>query len=185
MWLLDSVLLGELYSLELSNDSITPRVLDAQLIPPNNQHQLNIQNPNIEDERPNGVHAINRAAFPGVKGKATKSELMKVLQIQCKTRITLVAYYVPPDRMACMDFVKDILKGRKKMIKLDSVKFVQVPEKYAELTINNLITVARAQLPQLFEYLPDNIVPAKIDREYFLNVVVIQVGDEHPRKRNH
>jgi hypothetical protein len=37
---------------------------------------------------PNAMVAVNRSAYYGSKGKATKSELLKVLSMQCRLLLT-------------------------------------------------------------------------------------------------
>ena len=72
--------------------------------------------------------------------------------------------------MASMDFLRAVLRGDKKLIKLNVVKFILGLEKYNELTLANLLETARAEVPNLFDYLPDDYFIAKLSREYVLNV---------------
>ena len=84
-----------------------------------------------------------------------------------------------------MDFLRAVLRGDKKLIKLNVVKFILGLEKYNELTLANLLETARAEVPNLFEYLPDDYVIAKLSREYVLNVSsLLTVGHEHTRQRH-
>jgi hypothetical protein len=74
--------------------------------------------------------------------------------------------------MASMDFLRDVLRGHKRLLKLNAVKFLLGLEKFHELTIANLLEVARAQVPQVFDYLPDNYIISRLSREYVMNVPV-------------
>lgn len=142
---------------------------------PNPQQNINLE----------GVLAVNRTAFHAQKGKATKSELLKVLNMQCSLFLIVVAYYVPPDRMANLQFLRDVVRGHKKLIKLNLVKFLIGLEKYNELTLANLLETARAEVPSLFDYIPDDYVIPRLCREYVLNVTCAYLlGDEHAGKRH-
>lgn len=79
-------------------------------------------------------------------------------------------YYVPPARMTTLDFLKQILAKQKLLLKLEQVRFVTGAERYTELSLNALIEYANIQMRDLFNYLPSNPVPAKLDRNYVLNV---------------
>ena len=56
------------------------------------------------------------------------------------------------------------------MLKTHQVRFVQGHEKYRELTIPNLLIYARDHLPRNQDYLPGDVEPKDISREYLMTV---------------
>ena len=44
---------------------------------------------------------------------------------------------MPPYQMVTHGFIKDVFEGKKKLLKLTDVKFIQVP-KYDEISVKNL-----------------------------------------------
>ncbi len=111
------------------------------------------------------VLAVNRVAITSIKGKATKKELLQVLNLHCKVTLPLDGYAVPPERMASMDFIKLLLKGDKKMVKSQDIWNVSGFEKYESLSLANLIEYSRTRLPQLFDYLPGPLEIKSLCRE--------------------
>ena len=74
-----------------------------------------------------------------------------------------------PYDMLTKDMIRDILVGKKGVLKLFQVNFVSVP-KYDELSVkslyNNLI-----KLPEMAQFFPDSYPKGKVcDRDYLFNV---------------
>ena len=73
--------------------------------------------------------------------------------------------------MMTLVFIKDILAGRRRLMRIENVQFVPKLEKYPELTVESLLNYARKNLQEFFEYLPaEHNDPAKLSREYCANV---------------
>lgn len=72
--------------------------------------------------------------------------------------------------MVCTDFLRDILSGRKRLLRLDQLRALQQVECYDELKLDNLLEYARQNINALFQYLPDNYVTTKVSRSYVINV---------------
>lgn len=72
--------------------------------------------------------------------------------------------------MCTVDFLRDILSGRKLMKKLPQVRFVIGSERYSDLTLASLLRYAEENLRELENYIPSNVQPNKLCREYVLNV---------------
>ena len=85
---------------------------------------------------------MNRHNFAAMNGKATKTQLLKVLTLQCRQRYNPVNYYVSPSRMCTIDFLREILSGRKSLKKMNQVRFVIGIEGYSDLTLANLLRYA-------------------------------------------
>ena len=112
---------------------------------------------------------IQLASITGIKSKCCKSELLSVLQLQCKLT-SLVGYFTPPSRMATLPFLKDILSGRKKLIKLQNARIVVELERYSELTIERLMEYGEQNIINFNDYLPEDIQRPKICRQYLSTV---------------
>ena len=110
------------------------------------------------------VVRVNVGQFVGVGGKTTKKELLKVLQLQ-------YGFYPPPERMASTSFLRDLLSGEKKMVRLEELRAVDHVEAYEELSLSRLLDYAGANLPRLFEYLPQPFVIGKLSRGYVVNIM--------------
>jgi len=72
--------------------------------------------------------------------------------------------------MCNVDFLRDILSGRKRLLKMNQVRFVIGSERYADLTLANLLRYAETNLRELEEFIPNNVQPNKLCRDYVLNV---------------
>ena len=100
----------------------------------------------------------------GATGKATIKELSKVFQLQYNR-------YPPSLKMLTKPMCRDLLSGRKRMLLLSEVCFVDQAERYQELSVANLLGHVHRELPQALEYLPDNPVPDRVCRKYIMNVM--------------
>jgi hypothetical protein len=73
--------------------------------------------------------------------------------------------------MATMDFLRSLLSGEKQMFKMNVVKFVQVKERYSELSLENLLHHCNQEAPECLNYFPNNPIPVKLCRTYVMNVM--------------
>ena len=81
-----------------------------------------------------------------------------------------VRLYVPPDSCTNKDFLREVLAGRKKLLKLSEVKWINTP-KYDEISVVNLYPKFKAD-PEINVYLPTKLPAGKlVDRTYFFNVL--------------
>lgn len=72
--------------------------------------------------------------------------------------------------MCTVDFLREILSGRKRLLKLNAVRFVIGTERYQDLTLTSLLRYAEDNLRELEQFVPNNVQPNKLCREYVLNV---------------
>ena len=78
--------------------------------------------------------------------------------------------YVPRDTSINRDFLKQVLAGEKRLLKIADVKYVTVP-RFDELSVINLHPKFKED-PKFNVYMPDQMTKGKsIDREYFFNVL--------------
>ena len=70
-------------------------------------------------------------------------------------------------------FLRDILSGRKRMLRKNNVRQVVGAERYEELSIANLLAHVDMHQRDVLQYLPDNPAPNNIDRGYLMNVGII------------
>ena len=72
--------------------------------------------------------------------------------------------------MCNKDFIRAVVSGKKKMLKLKDVRFICVP-KYDELSIKNIFHQFR-QYPEVMLYLPDEYPAGRgPNKEFFWNIV--------------
>ena len=100
----------------------------------------------------------------GATGKATIKELSKVFQLQYNR-------YSPSLKMLTKTMCRDLLSGRKRMLLLPDVQFVDQAERFRELSVVSLLEHAHRELPQVLDYLPDNPEPDRICRKYLMNIM--------------
>ena len=80
-----------------------------------------------------------------------------------------VQLYVPPAKMINKDFLKQVLREKKKLLQLNEVKYVNVPH-YDELSVKRFWPILRED-ETLMHYMPDFTAEDKLpDRVYFWNV---------------
>ena len=78
--------------------------------------------------------------------------------------------YLPPDICINKDFLKDVLAEKKHLLRLDQVKWINVPL-YDELSLKNL-GPQMCNDDQFTQFFPDNMPKGRsIDRTYFFNVL--------------
>ena len=76
---------------------------------------------------------------------------------------------MPPKTMVTKDFLRQVLKEDKKLLKMTNVKFINVP-KYDELSVTNLMPKVAGNA-EFMAYMPDKLPKGKqIGRDYFMNV---------------
>jgi hypothetical protein len=74
--------------------------------------------------------------------------------------------------MASIEFLKDILAGRKRLIKKNQIRYIQKLERFHELTVNNLVDYGMNNINNFGDYLPANHDEAVLSRSYLINVDV-------------
>ena len=79
---------------------------------------------------------------------------------------------MPPIRDVKAHFIKEFLAGRKKLFKIEEVRFVSRIFGFKGLTIENLLTNFPQQNLARF-YLPDVSSPSKYDKTYVVNVFLL------------
>jgi hypothetical protein len=80
-----------------------------------------------------------------------------------------VQLYVPPAKMINKDFLKQVFRDEKKLLRVKDVKYVNMPH-YDELSVKKYWPILR-QDTTLMTYMPDPIKENKIpERGYFWNV---------------
>ena len=78
--------------------------------------------------------------------------------------------YVPPDSCTNKDFLREVLAGRKKLLKMAEVKWCN-PPRYDEISVSNLYPKF-ANDPNVATYMPSQLPKGKyVDRKYFFNVL--------------
>ena len=86
------------------------------------------------------------------------------------THILAARLYVPPDSCTNKDFLRLVLAGQKKLLKLSEVKWIN-PPKYDEISVANLYPKFKAD-ENVNVYLPSKLPKGKLpDRSYFFNVL--------------
>ena len=89
--------------------------------------------------------------------------------------------------MASMKFIRQILAGKKKLLKRERVIFCPKVERFRKLTVEKLVDLGMEEIPELELYLPLDSDKPKVDRGYLLNVsaFLITLGHEHPEASLH
>ena len=71
--------------------------------------------------------------------------------------------------MTTKDYLKDVLAGNRKLMRMSDIRFVNIPA-YNELNIDNLYLKALKQ-PEMSEFFPKSYPKGrKCDRAYFFNI---------------
>ena len=79
-------------------------------------------------------------------------------------------FNVPPAATANRDFLRKVLKGEKKLLKVSECKFVNVP-KFDELGVNNIFPKFKDD-PEVMQYMQDEYPRNRFpDRTYFYTVL--------------
>lgn len=74
-----------------------------------------------------------------------------------------------PYKMVTKDFLKDVLQGKKKLLKMKEVDFINAPL-FDEIGVKNLYNHV-SKLPLVKDYFPDEFPKGcQCDRSYFFNV---------------
>ena len=95
------------------------------------------------------------------------SEVRKYLESLVNHSCT-VQYYMPPSNMITKDFLRQVLEEKKRLLRMDAVRRINVP-KYDELSVKNLFPKFSDD-EALMSFMPDRMPKGKtIDREYFFN----------------
>ena len=77
---------------------------------------------------------------------------------------------MPPEASINKDYLSLVLQDKKKLLRLDEVKKVEVPL-YDELSVVNLWPLMK-QDAQFMQYFPDKMPKGRVpSREYFFNVL--------------
>ena len=74
-----------------------------------------------------------------------------------------------PYKMVTRDFLKDVLQGKKKLLKMSEVSFIN-PPLFDEIAVKHLYKDV-SKLPLIMDYFPNEFPKGCIcDRSYFYNV---------------
>jgi hypothetical protein len=80
-----------------------------------------------------------------------------------------VQLYVPPAKMINKDFLKQVFSDEKKLLRLNDVKYVNVPH-YDEISVKKFWPILQED-EEFMAYMPKPSANQKIpEREYFWNV---------------
>ena len=113
---------------------------------------------------------------------SSKKDLFDHLSLNLQVSISnfisnIMQYYTPSYEMFTKDFAKEVFSGRKKLLKLKDVKFIQV-KKYEELSVKNLYDRFLG-LSGMKDYFPEKYAKHRqCDREYMFNVANTLHEDE-------
>ena len=84
--------------------------------------------------------------------------------------ISVVQLLVPPNGSINRDFLRDVLSGKKRLLKVDSAKYINVP-KYDEISVRNIFPKFKGD-PKVMVYLQDEYPKDRYpDRQYFFTVL--------------
>ena len=83
---------------------------------------------------------------------------------------SLGRFYLPPFRNINALFLKDFLVGKKRLLKIEQVRFLPRAFNFRELSLEKLINSLSNPNDALL-YLPSNVPYHKLDRSYSLNVI--------------
>jgi hypothetical protein len=98
-----------------------------------------------------------------VKNKIhSKKDLFAILRFEGQ-------YYLPPLGDCSLDFLKDVLAGRKRLIPLAEVKHVEVP-RFKEFSTKNLLGPALLE-QDLKIFLPDVSADEPLNKQWLFDVI--------------
>ena len=84
--------------------------------------------------------------------------------------LSIVQYYLPDQAAINKDFLREVLAGKKQLMKKAAVQFIQVPH-YDELAVKNLWSTFKDD-KEFLSFFPDTFPKNKgPPREYFFNIV--------------
>ena len=133
---------------------------------PRNDHEPQVQPPAQENQQAEQVR-VDAAAF-GAKYQS-KREVYRFLTHDC-------GLYLPDYATATIYHMKDIAAGKRRWVKLDRKKDINVPN-FEKLTVDTMLHYAKAR-PEVMEALPMvKHEREKLPREYIANVIYTIVGD--------
>ena len=115
-----------------------------------------------EDDQ--GRVVVYRTDFGGSRVKASKAELVKLLELE-------YAYAMPNMRQCSICFLRGVISGNKLLLKKTAILKLYGYELYPELSIDQVLAFARERIPNFDSYMPDNATNAMIDRKYLLDLV--------------
>ena len=78
-------------------------------------------------------------------------------------------YYLPPISACTIDFLKDVLNGKKKVIRRVNLKTRSVP-RYKELSASYVFGKIISLYTDMMDYFPDFIDEFKPNRDFFWNI---------------
>lgn len=101
--------------------------------------------------------------FPSGPKGSSKASWMNMLKVEG-------GFYLPSHKCVTAKFMAQFLRGEKALLKIDEVRWVHKIWAFKELTVQSLMQ-ATDKADKVQRFLPDNQIPSKVDRQYFLNVV--------------
>ena len=79
-------------------------------------------------------------------------------------------FYLPPESLVNKDFLKDVLVGKKQLMKKSAIKSIEVPH-YEEISVKALYPEFKKDA-EMMSYFPDKYPAGKAPpREYFFNIL--------------
>lgn len=105
------------------------------------------------------LHYVNWVAYSLLQSPLTTTFLPSSLQ-----------FYLPPENLINKDFLKEVLAGKKELMKKSEIDYIEVPH-YEELSVKTLYPMFSKD-PAMMCYFPDKYPEGKRPpREYFFNVL--------------
>ena len=76
---------------------------------------------------------------------------------------------MPPYKLVTKDFMKDVLSGKRRLMKVNDVRFINAPL-FTEIAVKNLYDDVVKQ-PPMRPYFPETLPKGcQMDRQYFYNI---------------
>ena len=72
--------------------------------------------------------------------------------------------------MAKMNFLRKVLNGKKKLLKVNKMILLPKIERFKSLSVENMLEYCCNNLDEIFNYLPDDPQFGVLDRGFLLNV---------------
>ena len=94
----------------------------------------------------------------------------RATQINSPLHFSTVQYYLPDEAVINKDFLKDVLVGKKQLLRKHEVNYVHVPH-YDELSVRNIYPMFRKD-PEFQKYFPEKYPVGKgPPRTYTFNIL--------------
>jgi len=133
---------------------------------PNNQSS-NSQNPlsEISTNKNEGMEIQQTVAVKREEMRGKKSTKQKFY-----SGLRRAGYYLPSERDCTLEFVRDVIGGKKKLVGMQSLIPIRNDPRFAEFSIDNILKSIQTQ-NDILQYLPKYTEKQRPDRNYVLNVI--------------